>query len=131
MSIWISDTGFCKYSSSSRFQELTPYGHSFVQRVSPNVLKAFIYIWQPDGLDAFSDYIRGRYGFADREGSEYSPWTTMITISHWQLRPKEFPDTLSTLFDEGRLSGLIPPEMLSEAVGTAATSVSSGYIRLK
>ena len=55
----------------------------------------------------------------------------MITITHWELRPKGFPGELSTLFDENRLNGPIPPEMLLGAVRTAATSVSNGWFHSK
>ena len=47
----------------------------------------------------------------------------MITISHWEFKPKGFPERLLDLFDEARRSGPMPPPKLLEAV--TAISVNS------
>jgi len=53
----------------------------------------------------------------ESEGTEFSQWTTSITVAAWGLRPTSFPEDLVARFDEGRKHGEMPPKKLLAMAG--------------
>ncbi|MCJ1243289.1 hypothetical protein MMC30_000486 [Trapelia coarctata] len=103
--------------SDSLVDQKVKYRLLFSQMLSQSLAKAFIYIWHPQALDALNSYLGSRNLFVNTEGTDFSQWTTSITVVGWGLRPPSFPEDLVRRFEEGRKHGEIPPKKLLDLVG--------------
>lgn len=81
---------------------------SFIQRCSPSIVRAFIYMWHPQSIDTFDDHFRNSSNYLDTKNET---WTTSITISYWGF--KKNSGTSQRLFHEPRDTAPFPPKMVS------------------
>jgi hypothetical protein len=62
----------------------------FVQKLSPVILQALIYMWHTDALDTLDDHLGVLSHFSNVNNQTSNGlgdvWTTSITISHWRLQ---------------------------------------------
>jgi len=62
----------------------------FIQKLSPTILQALIYMWHTDALDTLDDHlgVLSRFSNIHNQSSNGlgDVWITSITISHWRLR---------------------------------------------
>ncbi|PVH79529.1 hypothetical protein DL98DRAFT_655454 [Cadophora sp. DSE1049] len=79
----------------------------FAEKCTPALVGAFIYMFHPDGLDAFDSYFGSISRFT--ESREATMWTTSITISHWSIRPVSLSEAHIQMFKENRNNGDFPP----------------------
>lgn len=82
---------------------------SFLQKCTPALVKAFIYMWHPPSIDTFDDHFRGSSRFSDAKADS---WITSITLSFWCLRQEKHTNAYS-IFDEGRDNAPFPPEKVA------------------
>ncbi|KAH7407184.1 hypothetical protein BKA64DRAFT_666015 [Cadophora sp. MPI-SDFR-AT-0126] len=79
----------------------------FAEKCTPALVGAFIYMFHPDGLDAFDSYFGSISRFT--ESREATMWNTSITVSHWSIRPVSLSEAHVQMFKENRNNGDFPP----------------------
>ncbi|KAH9217918.1 hypothetical protein DL95DRAFT_89415 [Leptodontidium sp. 2 PMI_412] len=90
----------------------------FAEKCTPALVGSFIYMFHPDGLDAFDSYFGAISRFT--ESREATMWTTSITISHWSIRPVSISQAHVQMFKENRNNGDFPPVSIARlGFGTA------------
>ncbi|RFU28998.1 hypothetical protein B7463_g7345, partial [Scytalidium lignicola] len=95
----------------------------FVQRCSPKLIEALIYIWHTDALDTIDNYFTPSSQFSNTTGSA---WITTITISHWRLEEKH----IDKMYDEKRANPLIIP-LGEKAIRGEDHNAPSGKIKFE
>lgn len=79
----------CEFPSKvihiSELQGLTLWVR-FAEKCTPALVGSFIYMFHPDGLDAFDSYFGSISRFT--ESREATMWTTSITISQYVITPQ-------------------------------------------
>ncbi|PBP23734.1 hypothetical protein BUE80_DR005413 [Diplocarpon rosae] len=94
----------------------------FAEKCSPALVGSFMYMWHPDGLDAFDSYFGAISRFT--ESRESTMWTTSITISHWSIRPVSLSKAHLRMFRENRNNGDFPPVSIAK-LGFAKKALKS------
>ncbi|KAK3326630.1 hypothetical protein B0H66DRAFT_551399 [Apodospora peruviana] len=95
----------------------------FAQKLSPELVGGFIYMWHPDALDTIDDHFGTTSRFT--ESRETSMWTTSITISHWTIRTVE--EHRGDRFRERhRQNGDFPPENIASLGGPGSSPEPGG-----
>ncbi|MCJ1396587.1 hypothetical protein MMC18_009478 [Xylographa bjoerkii] len=98
--------------SDSLVDQNIKYRIMLLQRCSPAVVQAFVYMWHPGAIDTFDNYFSSFSNYADSR--ETDSWTTTITLVHWAFDPPTYNlDTKSksprSRYSEDRLRGEYPP----------------------
>ena len=92
-----------------------------MQRCSPSVVQAFVYMWHPHAIDTFDNYFSSFSNYADSRDTH--EWATTITLVHWAFDPPTYNLDMKSKFprsrySEDRLQGEYPPRsvrMLSKS----------------
>ncbi|MCJ1399477.1 hypothetical protein MMC11_002679 [Xylographa trunciseda] len=99
--------------SDSLVDQSIKYRIMLVQRCSPSVVQAFVYMWHPRAIDTFDSYFSSFSNYAN--SLDHDSWTTTITLVHWAFEPPTYKlDTKSTAprsrYSEDPLRGEYPPQ---------------------
>ncbi|MCJ1386636.1 hypothetical protein MMC17_009762 [Xylographa soralifera] len=118
--------------SDSLVDQNIKYRIMLVQRCSPSVVQAFVYMWHPRAIDTFDNYFTSFSNYADSR--ETQSWSTSIALVHWAFDPPTYNlDIKSTSFrsrySEDRLQGEYPPRNVRMSSKNDRNNRSiSGYI---